>query len=359
MTRIRLRYVHEFVDRHGRPRFYFRRAGKRVPLPGSPFSAEFEAAYKALVAGAPIDKPSEIGASRIIAGTVGAAVVGYLASASFHTLAATTQKRCRIMLNAIARDYADRRLAVLERRHVVQILDTKKPGAALDFLRGLRLIVKYALSVGIINADPTVGIRLKMPKTGGHPTWTEEEIAAFEIAYPIRTKQRLALALLLGTALRVSDIVRIGRGHVRNGVLRIAQQKTGGAVAIPITAELAEIINASASAEQLLFLVSDSGRPFNAAHFSEWFRDQCKAIGLRGLSAHGLRKAACRRMAEAGCSANEIASVSGHAGLREVERYTRAADQERMAKNAIERTERKRELANRDDESGKPTKKYR
>jgi integrase len=64
---------------------------------------------------------------------------------------------------------------------------------------------------------------------------------------------------------------------------------------------------------------------------------QCERGGLKGLSAHGLRKAACRRLAEAGCSANEIAAISGHASLREVERYTRAADQERMARNAMAR----------------------
>jgi len=65
---------------------------------------------------------------------------------------------------------------------------------------------------------------------------------------------------------------------------------------------------------------------------------QCQRVGLTGLSPHGLRKAACRRLAEAGCSANEIASISGHASLREVERYTKAADQARMARNAIART---------------------
>jgi integrase len=47
--------------------------------------------------------------------------------------------------------------------------------------------------------------------------------------------------------------------------------------------------------------------------------------------AHGLRKAACRRLAEAGCSSKVIAAISGHLSLREVERYTRAAEQKRMA----------------------------
>lgn len=68
-----------------------------------------------------------------------------------------------------------------------------------------------------------------------------------------------------------------------------------------------------------------------------WFRDRCNQAGLPlGTSAHGLRKAACRRLAEAGCSANLIAAVSGHKSLREVQRYTEAADQARMARSAIE-----------------------
>ena len=52
---------------------------------------------------------------------------------------------------------------------------------------------------------------------------------------------------------------------------------------------------------------------------------------------HGLRKAACRRLAEAGCSANEIMSISGHATMKELVRYTKAADQARLARNAMTR----------------------
>jgi hypothetical protein len=45
MTVLRLKFVHAFVDRHGRPRHYFRRGGKRTPLPGLPGSTEFQRAY--------------------------------------------------------------------------------------------------------------------------------------------------------------------------------------------------------------------------------------------------------------------------------------------------------------------------
>jgi integrase len=50
---------------------------------------------------------------------------------------------------------------------------------------------------------------------------------------------------------------------------------------------------------------------------------------------HGLRKAAARWLAEIGCSAHEIASITGHATLAEVRRYTKAADRKRLARSAM------------------------
>jgi integrase len=101
---------------------------------------------------------------------------------------------------------------------------------------------------------------------------------------------------------------------------------------------------------------ADARRSFTAKAFGEWFSAQCERIGLKGLSAHGLRKAACRRLAEAGCSANEIAALSGHKSRA---RYTRAADQARMVRNAVARMKQQHELANPAAESGKPAKKGR
>ena len=132
----------------------------------------------------------------------------------------------------------------------------------------------------------------------------------------------------------------VGRQHVRGGTIcNVKQQKTGTLLPpIPITAELAAAINAAAPSEHVVFLLNERGKAFTARGFSKWFVKQCERVGLKGLSAHGLRKAACRRLAEAGASANEIAAISGHASLREVERYTKAADQARLARNAMART---------------------
>ncbi|MCZ4090788.1 tyrosine-type recombinase/integrase [Sinorhizobium psoraleae] len=77
------------------------------------------------------------------------------------------------------------------------------------------------------------------------------------------------------------------------------------------------------------FLLTSFGKPFTPAGFGNWFRERCDEAGLPHCSSHGLRKAAARRLAEAGNSANHIAAVTGHLSLKEVERYTRAADQEK------------------------------
>src|SRR5262245_57406999 len=95
------------------------------------------------------------------------------------------------------------------------------------------------------------------------------------------------------------------------------------------------IIDATA-ADNLTFLVTSHGHPYSDAGFGNWFRDACAAAGLpKRCAFHGLRKAACRRGAEAGWTTHQIAAWSGQKTLKEVERYTKAADQKRLAELAM------------------------
>jgi integrase len=174
-------------------------------------------------------------------------------------------------------------------------------------------------------------------KSDGFHSWNDDEIAQFEKRHPIGSFARLALALLLYTGQRRSDVVRMGPQHIRNGVLHVRQQKTGIELAIPVHPVLAAVL-AETPTHHLTFLATQFGRPFTAGYFGQWFRGQCDAAGLRHCSAHGLRKAAARRLAEAGCTAHEIAAITGHASLKEVERYTRAVDQQKLAAAAMEKT---------------------
>ena len=159
----------------------------------------------------------------------------------------------------------------------------------------------------------------------------------FEKRHPIGTRPRLAFGLLLYTGQRRSDVVRMGRQHIdKNGAIRMRQLKTGAELAIPVHAELDAII-AETPGDHLTFLTTQFGKPFTAAGFGNWFREQCNLSGLPHCSAHGLRKAAARRLAEAGCTEHEIAAITGHASLREITRYTKAADQVRLAVSAMDK----------------------
>src|SRR5262249_19623264 len=86
------------------------------------------------------------------------------------------------------------------------------------------------------------------------------------------------------------------------------------------------------------YLVTDYGKPFTPAGFGNWFRERCNEAGLLHCSAHGLRKAFLRRMAEAGCSEDYIASISGHRDTREIRTYVQAANKARMATDGMART---------------------
>jgi integrase len=182
-------------------------------------------------------------------------------------------------------------------------------------------------------------IKQRSIKGDGFHCWTDDEIAQFEAHHPIGTKPRLALALLVYTAQRRGDVVRIGRQHIRKTddgpALYVKQRKTGVELLLPIHPELGAVLDATPG-EHLTFLVTATGKPYGDNHFSESFREWCDAAGLpKHCSAHGLRKAACRRDAENGCSANEIMAHSGHGTMKELVRYTKAADQARLARNAM------------------------
>jgi integrase len=238
--------------------------------------------------------------------------------------------------------YGDRPFALLPPEWIEVLLDAKPPHAARSWLVTLRSLCQFAVKRGWLRTDPTRDIKQRSVKSDGFHTWTDDEIAQFEAYHPIGSKPRLAFALLLHTTQRRGDVVRMGPQHIRETqdgpVLYVKQRKTGVELLIPIYPELQTALDATPSAH-LTFLVTATGKPYGDNHFSESFREWCNAAGLpKHCSAHGLRKASCRRMAEAEYTANEIMAHSGHETMKELVRYTKRADQARLARNAMTRT---------------------
>ncbi|MDQ1079726.1 tyrosine-type recombinase/integrase [Pseudoroseomonas cervicalis] len=337
MTLIRLRYVQRFVDRYGKARYYVRRPGtKRAALPGQPGSPEFMAAYQAAMAAAPDKAP--IGATLTVPGSIDALAVDWYGSALFRQLASSTQAVYRRNLERIRAAHGHRLVADLDAQVVRRLMakQIETPAAANHVLRMLRLLMRHAIDLEWRPDDPTRGVRRFRERQEGARTWSEEDIARFEAHHPIGSRARLAMALLLYTGQRRSDVVKMGRQHLRGGSIFVRQQKTGAELLIPLHPELRRVLEAT-QGEHLTFLTTQAGASFaSPTGFYNWFVEVTQAAGLpKGLSPHGLRKAAARRLAEAGCSAHQIAAITGHKTLSEVERYTRAVDQERLATAAI------------------------
>ena len=332
MTKLQLRYVN--VVRKEVNVSLFPTAGlKRVRLSGLPGSAEFMDAYQAALSSA-ADVRLEIGVGRTVPGSVNAAVAAYYESHQFTKNEPITRRTDRNILELVRVRHGDKRIALLEQRHVEAMIAEKagKPSAQRNLLRILRVLLNFAVKAKLRRDNPALGIKLDPITTGGYHSWTEDELREFETRHPTGTKPRLALALLLYTAQRRGEsLLRLGPSHMREGRLVLRQSKTGVELDIPVAAPLADIIAATPMIGVKTFLVTEYGRPFTPAGFGNWFRKRCDEAGLPNCSAHGLRKAFLRRMAEAGCSEDYIASISGHKDLREIRTYVQAANKARMA----------------------------
>ena len=152
------------------------------------------------------------------------------------------------------------------------------------------------------------------------------------------TKARLAFALLLYTGQRRSDVIRFGKQHAKRGTLTFTQYKGRNRkphkLTLPILPVLQKIIDASPCGD-LTFLVNEFGRPFTDAGFGNKFRDWCDQANLSRCSAHGLRKAGATVAANNGATAHQLMAIFGWDTLKEAEKYTAKADQQRLAEAAM------------------------
>jgi integrase len=334
-------------DQHGTRRVRFRKSGFSTYLTGTPWSEDFMRQYAAALDGVKV-QAANIGAElRTRPGSINELCVAYYRSPAYLDLKASTKEGRRGIIESFRKAHGDKPVGRLERKHVEQIIAEKRdtPNAANNLLKVIRLLLSHAVDIGMLTSSPALGIKRFKIRGDGYPPWDEEQIAQFERHHAVGTKARLAFALLLYTAQRVSDVIKMGRQHlVGDTAIKVTQEKTGTSLTIPLHPGLKAII-AAAERTGLLFLTTRRGTPFSRQVFTKWFRQQCDLAGVRDRSAHGLRKSAATRLADAHCTPHEIAAITGHASLREVERYTKARDQEKLARQQIRRMEGERDLS--------------
>lgn len=314
-------HLHREVTRHGAVIWYVRRGkGPRVRLRAAYGTPEFRAEYEAAVSGRPLDGPRKPGA-----GTFGWLVARYRDGGAWAALSVATRRQRENILAHIVKAAGREPCDWMTRADVKAGMDRRRdrPAAARHFLETLRHLFVWAVEAEHVTANPTNDIKAPRKSADGHHTWTEDEIARFEARWPLGTRERVAFDVLLYTGLRRGDAVRLGRPHVRDGRVKIRTEKTGEDVAFPLVPSLAASIAAGPCGE-LTFIAGERGGPLTKESFGTWFKEACRSAGVPG-TAHGLRKAAAVRLAEAGASEHELEAVFGWRGGGMASLYTKKA----------------------------------
>jgi integrase len=352
MTAIKLDYVKHFYSRHGKPIYQFRPPQAfahlgLTRLPGKPGSKDFQQAYAEALERVELARAGMIGEKRAKPGSMAALIGSYYGSAAFTTLAPKAQSTYRQVIDPIRERDGDRMVRDLTRDKVEAMLSKRAetPATANLWLRQMRMLMKLAIRKGMRADDPTAGVAKIEYAAKPHKTWTEDHIGAFEAKFPIGSKPRLALALLLYTGCRREDVVSFGPSNIHRGAdgrqwLTYVQNKNKlrkpVTVTLPVADELRRIIAATPVVGTKTFLVNANGSPFaHGASFGNWMRAQTKSAGLDECSPHGLRKAICRRLVRLGMKPHDIMAVTGHKTLAQVQHYCEEFERELAAERSI------------------------
>jgi integrase len=328
------------VTRHGQTIWYVRRPGRRkVRLKAVFGTPEFMAAYQAAMSDEEASQPV-----REAAGTLSWLIARYRGSTAWADLsAATRRQRENIFKNVLAKA-GGHSLKAITQAAIVKGRDTRKetPAQARNFLDAMRGLFRWAHEAQLVKVDPTASVKNPKKRTrGGFPIWTEAEIAAYERRWPIGTKERVWLEVLLYTGLRRGDAVRIGRQHIgSDGFLSIRTEKSGRKVevSIPVLPVLAATLKAGPTGD-LAFICGATRKPLTKESFGNFFSAAARAAGIK-KGAHGVRKIAATRCAENGATVSELEAMFGWTGGGMASLYTRAADRKRLSHGAASKLNR-------------------
>jgi integrase len=348
------RYVAEDVDRHGNVRIYFRRKGQRkMRLTEVPGTLAFDTEYQRAFSGALKPPTNKHGAA--MTGTMRWLCEQYYASAAFQSLAPSTRKVRRGILEEICQRAGQFRYAMMEPTHVAKLRDEKAafPHAANNRVKTVRELFAWALSpeYGYVKKNPARDVtRLRGTNPDGIRAWTEHDALGYEARHPLGTKARLAFDLLLYTGVRRSDVVRLGPqmerwftetlpdgNMVEMQKLVFTEMKGGSRIVktheLPILPPLRESIDATLTGH-LVYLMTAWGKPHSAKAFGNWFKKRCREAGLEDLSAHGLRKLGAQRCAEAGATEHQLMALFGWTTPQQAAVYTKKANRARLEASA-------------------------
>lgn len=320
------------ITRHGKAVWYVRIGkGPRIRIRAQYGSPEFDREYQAAVSG---ERPAPKG--RASAGSLAWLIARYRETPAWTSLSLATRRQRENILRQVIESAGRKPFSAISEATIAAGRDRrgKTPFQARHFLDTMRGLFEWAKEAQFVKSNPAAAVKYPLLKSGeGFPVWTEDDVAAYEASWPLGTRQRVWISVLLYTGLRRGDAVRLGRQHVRDGVASIKTEKTDTEVHIPLLPPLLEALKAGPTAE-LAFICGSSGKRMTKESFGNAFKNACRAAGVR-KSAHGLRKIGATRAANNGATVAQLNAIYGWTGSKMASLYTQSADRKRLAREAI------------------------
>lgn len=330
-----------YTDRHGTRRWRFRACGRSFELGTEYASPEFVRRYEAARATLAGDK---IGAVRTKPGSISDLIIRYY-PLTVGRWSEGTAKTNRAILERFRAEHGHRPVATMKPHNMDFILAkmAATPAAAYNLRKRLIPVFRLAVKLGWLTVNPAELADPVPYQAGGHHTWSEDEIAKFYAVHEFGSIAHRVMTLMLWTGAARADAVKLGWFSVKATTegerLQYTRQKTGRMknpvlISIPIAPELRALLD-TLPKEAGTFLQTAEGKQRSAKALTGDMRRWCDVAGIPECTPHGLRKAIARRMAEAGAAPHVIGAVTGHKTLSEVQRYTEAADRDRLGTAGI------------------------
>ena len=254
-------------------------------------------------------------------GTLYSILGGYQASTEFCDLAERTRRDYVRQIRIIEKEFGDFPLSALTNPRARDVFRSWRDGLAQRSRRQadyawvvLAKVLSWARDRGLVSSNPCERGGRVYRGSRSEKVWTlDDELAFLELA---PKHLHLALHLALWTGQRQGDLLRLTWAAYDGDKITLRQSKTGSRVIVPVGAPLKAALN-STTKQSPLILVNSYGKPWTANGFRSSWRKGCRAAGIAELTFNDLRGTAVTRLALAGATEAEIATVTGHA-LRDV-----------------------------------------
>src|SRR5262249_15988475 len=220
------------TTRHGKRVWYVRIDGHRIRLRAGYGSGEFWRQYHAAVNGALPALPT----SKARNGSLAWLIERYRETTAWTDLSPATRRNRENHFKPIIECAGHQPYRSITQSAIIAGRDRRcaTPAQARNFLDAMRGLFKWAKQAQHVTIDPTCGVQNPKRKKGpGFPVWTETDVEAYYKRWPLGTKERVWLDVLLFTGLRRGDAVAIGRQHVRDGVATRRTGKSQGRMRVP------------------------------------------------------------------------------------------------------------------------------